>query len=227
MDTSDATGPHTDRPPATAGSPLDVAGAAVVLVHGQGRSAGAALELADDLYHPGVAFLAPRAADDTWFPKPFLAPTEFNEPHLSSALAAVGDAVERADDAGVPAARVALVGVTQGACLVSEFAARNPTRYGGVAALHGGLVGPEDADREYGGSLEGTPAYLASSDDDPYVPVDRVHETAATFERLDADVTERIHEGTGRSVTEEDVDRIATMVGGLPAETDPLPGDPE
>src|SRR5690606_35253733 len=144
---------------------------AMILVHGRGATAESMLPLAHALARPDFAYLAPQAAGHTWYPHPFLAPIPRNEPYLSSALRLLGSAVERVTAAGIPAERLLLLGVSQGACLAREFAARNARRYGGVAALTGGLIGPEGTPQDYPGSLEGTPVFIGSAVPDPHIPV--------------------------------------------------------
>jgi len=209
------TGPHADEEIITGGTVPAEATAAVVLVHGRGATARGILDLGREVSPDGVALLAPQAAGNTWYPNSFLAPVEQNEPGRTSGLAAVGRAVDRATDAGIERDRVAVVGFSQGGCLASGFVARNPTRYGGLAALSGGLIG-ESVDLEsFEGSLAGTPAFLGCSDRDPHVPKERVHETATVLERLDADVTVQIYEGMGHGVNQDEIERVSEMVTAL------------
>jgi len=207
--------PHGGQPVGTAGTPLDDAAAAVVLVHGRGATAESMLQMAGEFETDGVAYLAPQARGRTWYPHSFLEPVERNEPSLSSALELVGEVLARVGEAGVPFERTAVVGFSQGACLSSEYVARNVRRYGGLAALSGGLVGPDDASRDYDGDLDGTPVFLGCSDVDPHIPVERVHETRDVLADLGADVTERIYEGMGHGVNEEELEHVAGMVEGL------------
>ena len=209
------TGPHQDQPLVTAGAPLDAAEAAVVLIHGRGATARSIVRMADEFHEHGVAFLAPQAARNTWYPNSVLAPVERNEPGRTSGLQAIRDAVDEANDVGIPTERVMLLGFSQGACLASEFVARNPRRYGGLAVLSGGLIGPDVDPEEYEGSVEGTPVFLGCDDEDPHIPLERVHETAAAFERLDADVTKRIYEDLGHGVNDDEIDHVSAMVRGL------------
>lgn len=139
---------HADQPLRRAGPPLEEADAVAVLLHGRGASAESVLQLAGVLAVDGVAFLAPQAANDTWYPNSFMAPIDSNEPWLSPALEVVGDTIGAATDAGIPRDRILVGGFSQGACLASEYVARNAARYGGVAALSGGLIGPEGTPRD-------------------------------------------------------------------------------
>ena len=121
--------PHAQHAVFTAGPPLSDARAALVLVHGRGAGAESILSLYDELSAPGVCALAPQAANHTWYPHSFLAPTASNEPFLTSALSRLKQIVHDIQSAGIPAARMALLGFSQGACLVSEFAARYPRAF--------------------------------------------------------------------------------------------------
>ena len=70
----------------TAGQPLDRARAATVLLHGRGGSAEGMLSLVAELAQPHMAYLAPQAEGNSWYPYSFLAPLDRNEPALSAAL---------------------------------------------------------------------------------------------------------------------------------------------
>lgn len=208
-------GPHQGQPVRQAGVDPADARAGVVLAHGRGASAASMLQFAGALDVADVAYLAPQAARNTWYPNRFVAPIESNEPHLSSGLTAVGDAVETLTEAGLPRERIVVGGFSQGACLASEFIARNPDRYGGVVALSGGLIGPDGTAFEYEGDLQGTPVFVGCDEADPHIPLERVHETTEAFEELGGDVTERIYSGMGHTVNEDELDAVAGMVGTL------------
>jgi predicted esterase len=212
-------GPHGGLPPATAGPPPALAGAALVLLHGRGATAESILGLGaavvgGDPRRRRVALLAPRAAGRSWYPKSFLAPLADNEPWLSSALAAVGGLIADLAADGVPPERVVVAGFSQGACLALEFAARNPRRYGGVAGLTGGLIGPPGTPRDYPGSLAGTPVFLGAGDPDPHVPWARVEESAEALRRLGAVVTLRRYPGLPHTVDDDEIEALRALVDG-------------
>ncbi|MFP8953448.1 alpha/beta hydrolase [Natrialbaceae archaeon A-arb3/5] len=210
-----ASGPHQDQPLVTAGTSLADAEAALVLVHGRGATARSIVQMGEEVHRDGVALLAPQAQRNEWYPNSFLAPVESNEPGRTSGLRAVGDAISEANDADIPTDRIIVLGFSQGACLASEFVARNPRRYGGLVALSGGLIG-ESIDREeyadVDADLDETPAFLGCSDVDPHIPEERVHETTAVLEALNGDVTERIYEGMGHGVNEDELAFVSEMV---------------
>jgi predicted esterase len=188
-----------------AGAALSSARAACIMLHGRGANAASILELAEVLDVPDVAYLAPEAAGGTWYPNRFMAPLDSNEPWLSSALAVVGDAVARAEQAGISSERIVLLGFSQGACLALEYAARNAGRWGGVVGLSGGLIGPDGAARNDSGSLDGAPVFLGCSDVDPHIPTARVEDAAAVLSRLGGDVTLRLYRGMGHTVNADEV----------------------
>lgn len=215
--------PHADQGIVADGVPLAEAAIAVVLVHGRGATADGMLALADALGRNDVAYLAPQAAGRTWYPHSFLAPLRQNEPYLTSALGAVGRAMEQAFAGGIPRERTVILGFSQGACLGTEYAARHARRYGGVVALSGGLIGardgarrpPEDKDFDYFGNLAGTPVFIGCSDTDPHIPIERVHKTAAVMQTLGADVDLRIYPGMGHTVSDDEVSAVRALLDRL------------
>jgi predicted esterase len=118
----------------------------------------------------------------------------------------------RIGQAGIPTERTALLGFSQGACLATEFSARNARRYGGVIGLSGGLIGPDGTPRDYPGSLDGTPIFLGCSDVDPHIPKERVLESADVMRRLGADVTARLYPGMGHEVNRDELIAIRRIL---------------
>jgi predicted esterase len=165
--------PHGGQPVLTMGPKPKDARLAMILVHGRGASAEDILGLASELGRDDVAYLAPQAAGNTWYPYSFLAPLEKNEPGLTSALGVLGQLVSSLGDQGLPAERVGFLGFSQGACLSLEFAARNARRYAAVIGLSGGLIGPPGTPRTYPGHAGGTFVFLGCSDVDPHIPLER------------------------------------------------------
>ena len=214
---------HQEQPIALAGQALEQAQAALILLHGRGADAPSILLLAEELYQPAFAYLAPQAAGNSWYPYTFLASVERNEPWLSSALAQVGEVVALVEAAGIPAERIVLGGFSQGACLASEFMARNARRYGGLLAFSGGLIGPLGTPRAYTGSLGGTPVFLGCSDVDAHIPKSRVEETAAVLEGLDAQVTLRLYPGMGHTINADEITQARGLLREVLAPAGPGP----
>jgi predicted esterase len=204
--------PHGGQSVLRFGPDPDRARLAAVLAHGRGGSAQDMLALARDLRTTDVLYLAPQAAANTWYPKSFLAPIEDNEPWLGSALRFLARVVGELGRRGFPPDRVALIGFSQGACLTLELGARNARRYAAVIGLSGGVIGPAGTLRSYGGSLQRTPVLLGCSDDDPHIPLARVHETAEVFRSLGAMVDERIYPGLGHTVNRDELDATRELL---------------
>src|SRR5207237_5283643 len=101
---------------------------------------------------------------------------------------------------------------SQGACLSLEYAARHAKRYGAIACLSGGLIGPPGTPRDYAGSFDGTPAFLGCGDPDPHIPAARVRESADVLERMGAVVTARLYPGMGHLVNEDEIDAVRAIM---------------
>ena len=202
--------PHASQPVVQAGEPLGRA-PVVIMVHGRNAAPANILDLLPRLARPGFTYLAPAAEGRTWYPLSFLAPLDQNEPKLTSALTMLGALVARVERAGVPRSQIVMLGFSQGACLTSEFAFRNASRFGGVIAFTGGLLGPiapkskDPAFYRVKGSFAGTPIFMGSSDPDQHVPVERVMESAQLFGRMGAAVTTRIYPGMGHTVSDDEI----------------------
>lgn len=209
---SAADDPHAGQPVRTAGAPLADASRAVLMVHGRGATAESILTLAPALGMPGVAFVAPQAAGGTWYPYGFMSPIEKNEPGITSGLRAIARVLGDIGAAGVPPERTVLLGFSQGACLVTEFTARNARRYGGLATLSGGLIGPDGTPRDYAGSLDGTPVFLGCSDVDAHIPASRVRESAEVLQRLGGVVTMRLYPGMGHLVNDDEIEAVRALL---------------
>jgi predicted esterase len=183
----------------------------MILLHGRGATAGDIMTIASEVQRPGFAYLAPQAANNAWYPNPFTAPIESNEPYLSSALDMLAGLLNRVLET-VPAERVVLLGFSQGACLTLEFAARNARRYGAVVGLSGGLIGPDGTPRDYPGQFDATPVFLGCSDVDPHIPKQRVLDTAEVFKAMGATVSVRLYPGMPHTVSEDELTVVRMLL---------------
>ncbi len=208
-----ANGLHQGQPVLHAGASLEEAQGAMIMLHGRGATAEDILTLASEFNQPNFAYLAPQAAGYQWYPNRFIMPVASNEPYLSSALMLVDEIIGQIVTAGLPRAKLLLLGFSQGACLALEYAARNPQRYGGVAGLSGGLIG--DVIRQYSGSMDNTPVFLGCSDNDFHIPKERVSESASIFRSLGANVTDRLYPNTGHTVNEDELTAVREMMAAI------------
>lgn len=204
--------PHRDQPVVRTGPSLTANGAAIIMVHGRNAAPANILDLAARLDRPAATYLAPAAANRTWYPHSFLAEIAQNEPYLTSALDRLSSLVAEIEQEGVPSRRIALLGFSQGACLAAEFVCRHPARYGGLIVFSGGLIGPPGTTWPHEGSLAGTPIFLGCSDTDAHLPESRVRESARVFERMGADVTVRIYPGVGHLVVDDEIHHAQSII---------------
>lgn len=208
--------PHEHQPLVHAGAPLDSAGAVMIMVHGRNAAPRNILDLARVLDRPGFAYLAPAAANGTWYPYSFMFERSRNEPGISSGLNVLEGIVTDLLGRGLASSAIMLLGFSQGACLSSEFSIRHPRRYGGVMALSGGLIGPPGTTwDDVTGSLDGTPVFLGCSDVDPHIPVARVLESEAAFRRMGAEVTRKFYPGMGHLVNEDEITIVQGVMDGV------------
>lgn len=200
-----------------AGAPLGAAPVAVVMVHGRNAGPENILDLVPAIGRPDLTYLAPAAAQRTWYPNSFMAPRESNEPGLSSALGLLRDLVTRIEAAGIARDRIVVMGFSQGACLSTEFAVRNPSRYGGFVIFSGGAIGPPGTVWDESGRFDGTPMFFGCSDRDAHVPEARVLESADLCARMGAAVTRRIYPGMGHTINDDEIQWARNLLDALSA----------
>ena len=197
--------PHGGQPIVIAGAPLDQSHVAAIMVHGRNAAPHDILTLVPQLDRPAVTYLAPGAANNTWYPYSFLTEISKNEPGLSSGLWVIEHIVDDLVARGVRKNHIVLLGFSQGACLTAEFAVRHADRYGGVIVFSGGVIGPPGTTWNHPGAFKDTPIFLGCSDVDAHVPKARVEESASVFERMGAQVTKRLYPGMGHLINDDEI----------------------
>ena len=195
-----------------AGVPLARADKAVILLQGRGATAADIFSLTDHFAQNDLAYVAPQAPGNSWYPHSFLAPLEDNEPALSEALATVGELIESLAKDGVAPERVVLLGFSQGGCLALEYAARHARRYAAVIGLSAGLIGPQNTPRNYAGSLAGTPVFLGCDDMDDHIPIERVKESTRVLRDLGGEVKQRIYSGMGHGINDDELAEVRNLL---------------
>lgn len=208
-------GPHQKNRPVRAGEEIQDADGAIIMIHGRGATAESILTLANELDSSGFHLVAPQATGFQWYPHSFLAPTERNEPGLSSGLQAIFDIIADLESNGISKDKIVILGFSQGACLATEFVARHPAKYGGLIAFSGGLIGDEPKQDNYSGSLENTPAFFGCSDVDAHIPEERVHESADILEQLNAVVTKKIYPDMGHTINRNELQEAEKVLNSV------------
>ena len=203
---------HKNQPVIRMGTDLEAARLAVILVHGRGVDAKSMLPIARKLEMQGVHFIIPQAASNHWYPQSAFGPIEDKEPNLSFALERIDMLVEELITNGWTYEQIVFGGFSQGACLTSEYVARNARKYSGLFLFSGALVGPRGTPRNYAGSLEDIPVFIGCSDVDPWIPNYALNETADAFERMGAAVDFRVYPGMAHTVNQEEIDAVRVLL---------------
>ncbi|WP_026704735.1 alpha/beta hydrolase [Flavobacterium soli] len=196
----------------TAGIPLKEAKKALIMIHGRGASAHDILSLSRHLEVKDFALIAPQADHHTWYPYSFLAPIPQNEPSLSRSLDRIAEVVAAIQESGIEKENIYFLGFSQGACLTLEFVSRNASRYGGVVAFTGGLIGDHLSEENYTGAFENTPIFIGTSDPDMHVPVERVNETETILNKMGASITKKIYDNMGHTISQDEIDLANQLV---------------
>ena len=196
----------------TAGTPIEQASKAMILLHGRGGSAEDILSLSSHLQLQGMALFAPQATQHSWYPNSFMSPVKSNQPALDSALSVVDELVASIIAGGIARENLYIGGFSQGACLTLEYSTRYAARYAGIIAFTGGLIGQQLATENYAGDFLQTPVLITTGDPDPHVPVSRVRESAAIMEELQANVTTKIYKGRPHTITIEEIELANKLI---------------
>lgn len=196
----------------TAGKNVSEAKKALVMIHGRGAFAEDILSLAGYFNVKDYALLAPQATNNSWYPYSFLAIPKKNKPELTSALHLLSDIISDINQQGIESNNIYFLGFSQGACLMLEFITRNARKWGGAVAFTGGLIGDKIYTENYKGDFEGTKIFIGSANPDAHVPVERVYETAALLKTMHADVTEKIYDGMGHTIIQDEINQANELI---------------
>jgi phospholipase/carboxylesterase len=200
--------PHLTTETLTAGNPD--AAIAAVLFHGRDQDPEWMLDVARRIdLDDAVSYILPRAADRSWYPGRFYDPMEDNEPCLGWSLEAIEAAVAAT---ARPLTHVALVGFSQGACILAEHLARRPEPYGAAAILTGALFGTPDLERVPVGSLDGLPMFFGIAEKDDWIPIDAVRDTVAAFQRAGARCELRVYDDEEHGVNDDEVAAVRGLL---------------
>lgn len=211
--------PHGNGRSLEFGAALEDAGAAVILLHGRGSSATDISRIAPaitpDAEGEPIAWLAPRAASNTWYPHRFIEPIERNDPYLSSGLQLIEELVDSATAAHVPGGKIVIAGFSQGACLALEFAARGSRRIGGVVAFAGGLIGPPEVERPTLPDQSGVKVFIGCGDMDEHIEIAIAERSAERFRAAGAEVDFRRYAGLHHTIVEDELEAGKALITGV------------
>lgn len=159
----------------------------VILLHGRGADGADIMGLSQEFEGDDIAWLAPTAMNNAWYPGRFTERRATNEPFLSISTEQIKGLINE-----FPSEKVILAGFSQGACLTADILARYPMPLAGAWMFSGGLIGEDDEFPELTQSYQGLPVTLSGSLQDPHIPAERMKRTAQHLGRMGARV-ETLH----------------------------------
>ena len=166
-----------------------------------------------------VALLLCESEQRSWYPGRFFDPVEDNEPHLTHAVEAFERAVQAASTAGMPLSRIALVGFSQGACVLTELLRRRPRAYGGAAVLTGALMGEPPPDGRLppppDGMITGLRIHFSASRHDEWIPLEHALAASRYFQRAGAHVTTAVSDEADHDVSHAEATSLRRLVDEL------------
>lgn len=180
---------------------------ALILLHGRGGTAQGMLEIANKLCDNQFYIAAPQAANGTWYPYSFMTEEKLNEPYLSSSIQSIKDLIDQTATL-IPNNQIYVIGFSQGACLALEISSRFATKYGGIIAFTGGLMGPLLDEKKYQGNFKGTNVFISNGDQDPYIPLIRSEQSKELMEKLGAQVTLNVYKNRPHIITEDEINFV-------------------
>lgn len=180
-------------------------------VHGRTQSPEFFIDLAARLKLEGICWWLPSAAEHSWYPGKFMEPPASNQPQLDQALGVIHSQLSgllRERDAGGPP--VVVFGFSQGACLLTEHLLTIQPAVDGAVLHTGGYLGPRPRSFAPTASpgLRGLAVELFCADEDPWVPLHRVKDTAAAFEGLAGVTTLSVYRDEEHHITDDAAARI-------------------
>lgn len=188
----------------TGGISLNAATKVLILLHGRGGSAADMLNFSKIFKAEDFALIAPQAIKNSWYPYSFLE-ADKNDVSLDLALIFLDQIILELESSGFRKSQLYFLGFSQGACLALEFTTRNASKYGGVIAFTGGLIGNTIDEAKYNGNFESTPVFIGSSDPDIHVPVERVRNSAQLISSMGANVKTIIYQNMGHTINQDEI----------------------
>ena len=187
-----------------------------VFVHGRTQSPEDMIEqVVGQLNVDGIAFVLPRARDNSWYAAKATDPltTETRE-QLSASLDYINGIVRDLRRAGGQEKPVLVGGFSQGACLTLEYAMKFGPWAGAMVNLTGCRVGLPADDRAFS-DLNNMPVYLTGSDDDPWIPVQAFAEASEALGKARAKLRCELFPGREHQASAMEVAALDAMLSDL------------
>jgi phospholipase/carboxylesterase len=186
---------------------------AIIMVHGGGKTGyDIVIGLESELPISNFYLVAPNANGDMWYPNSPFVEKWRNEPFLQNSVLLLKDLFSDLLDTGFSASDIYLLGFSEGASLILEFAARNAQRFGGIYAFSGGLPGDKIDKSLYEGNFEDTPVFISRHIKDEKIPGIRISETAELLSGMGAAVYENRYPGSDHFISPEEIRAVANLI---------------
>lgn len=189
------------------GQPIEKAKKALILLHGRGGSANDILSLAEYFCDDSFYIVAPQAPGNTWYPNSFNDEEKLNEPKLSQSIEIIKNVINKTSK-HIPKSQIYLMGFSQGASLSLEISSRDATKYGGIVAFSGALIGSKTDPNKYKGNFDRTKVFIGISERDPFIPLIRAQEAKELMKQLGADVTLKVYPGSSHTINEDEINWV-------------------
>ncbi|MEI5678547.1 MULTISPECIES: alpha/beta hydrolase [unclassified Mesorhizobium] len=169
------------------GAPLEEAQAHCIFIHGRTQTPeDMGEQVIGRLSAPGVAFVLPRAAGNSWYAARATEPlTNTTRQELTLSLEYIREIVANLSHASERPKPLLIGGFSQGACLSLEYAMHHGPWHGAMVNLTGCRVGTPFCDKPFA-DLDCMPVYLTGSDKDAWIPVDAFAGAAEALARARA-----------------------------------------
>ncbi len=194
------------------GSPNQI----VLLLHGYGSNGADLISLAPHWQRalPDALFLAPNAPERLgslssgyqWWPLAAFTPQALASGAASAAPAIDAFIDRKLEQYGLPEAKLAIVGFSQGTMMALHVGLRRPRQVAAIVGYSGMLTGGHELSHL---PITKPPVLLVHGSADPIVPVAALHAAKSELEHLGIDVAAHISPGVGHSV-----DPVGLRMGG-------------
>jgi phospholipase/carboxylesterase len=188
---------------------------AAILLHRRGHAPGRMRDLAGAIGLLSWRCVFPSIEGESWYPGHLMDPIENNEPALRDVVDEIAREAARLEDEGFKPENVLIGGFSQGACVTAHYLSRHPVRHLAALILRGALPGEPGTSWPPAPHLAGMPALLTGGRLDPFIPDERVSETAAWLHASGAAVRISVSDDPGHGMDDEDVAEVRKFIESL------------
>jgi phospholipase/carboxylesterase len=208
--------------PLTAGVAAAEARVLCVVIHGRYGAPEMIMEhLVRHLCAPGIRYLLPRAAGNSWYDARGFDPlTPATRSQIAASIDQIRGDIEKAQAEGAPRDRLVIGGFSQGACMTLEYAMARGPWPGAAFCLTGFRVG-RIGDERPASDLADMPVYLSNGARDPFITLPEFAETLRELGAAGARVRSDLFPRDAHVMSEPEIATVDGILGAV-AEDRPL-----